>query len=54
MTEKKLTTVTLSQISEALEERQRPDRRTQDKGVPQEVNQDRRRGSRRGSKIKDK
>lgn len=54
MTEKKLTTVTLTQISEALEERQKPDRRTRNQGIPEEVNKERRKESRRMSKTKDK
>jgi hypothetical protein len=47
--EKKL--VTFSQINDALEERQRPDRRQQDKGLPQNIQEDRRRGDRRGKKA---
>jgi hypothetical protein len=46
--EKKI--VTFSQIHEALEERQKPDRRQQDEGIPTAVDQDRRRESRRAKK----
>jgi hypothetical protein len=39
--------VTFSQINDVLEERQRPDRRQQDDGLPQNIQEDRRRGDRR-------
>lgn len=51
MSEIEVKVVTLSQIDEALEERQKPDRRSQAKGVPADVNQDRRRQSRRSKKA---
>lgn len=51
MSEIEIKVVTLSQIDEALEERQKPDRRTQAEGVPAQVNQDRRRESRRTRKA---
>jgi hypothetical protein len=50
MSEKKITTVTLSQITEALEERQRPDRRKSDKGLPEEIKKERRKNDRRAGK----
>lgn len=40
----------ITQLEEALEERQRPDRRKQEKDLPPEVNQDRRKGDRRSKK----
>lgn len=40
----------ITQLEEALEERQTPDRRKQKKGLPPEVNQDRRKGDRRSKK----
>ncbi len=40
----------LTQLEEALEERQKPDRRQQKKTLPPEVNQDRRRADRRAKK----
>ncbi len=43
--------VTFSQINDALEERQRPDRRQQDDGLPQSIQEDRRRGDRREKKA---
>lgn len=52
MTDKKLTTVTLSQISEALEERQRPERRKGEKEI--KIEKDRRKSERRASKKADK
>lgn len=51
MSEIEVKVVTLSQIDEALEERQKPDRRSQAKGIPADVNQDRRRQSRRAKKA---
>lgn len=52
-TEKKIEKpiVTFGQIDEALEERQKPDRRQQDKGIPTAIDQDRRRESRRTKKA---
>ena len=49
MSEKKVVKVMLSQIEEALEERQNNDRRKQEKSVP--VTQDRRKQDRRSEKI---
>ncbi len=48
MSEKKVKTVTISQVHDALEERQNPDRRKQSHGIPEHVNQERRKGPRRG------
>lgn len=53
MSEKKLKTVTLSQIKEALEERQNPDRRKEDQGIPEGVTEDRRQGDRRTTSAND-
>lgn len=50
--EKKTPKVLLTQIEDALEERQRADRRKQSAGVPQDIPQDRRRGDRRTQKKK--
>lgn len=50
MSEIEIKAVTLSQIDEALEERQKPDRRQRSKGVPPDVNGDRRRQDRRAKK----
>lgn len=47
MAEKEIKVVALCQIHEALEERQKPDRRKDNSGVPAEVNQERRKQSRR-------
>lgn len=51
MSEKKVTKVLLTQIEDALEERQRPDRRERHKGIPQDVPQERRKNDRRGKKA---
>lgn len=51
MIDKEVKIVTLCQVHEALEERQKPDRRVLNKGVPSDVNQDRRKQSRRGKKT---
>lgn len=40
----------ITQLEEALEERQTPDRRKRTKELPPEVNQDRRKGDRRSKK----
>jgi hypothetical protein len=40
----------ITQLEEALEERQKPERRAQKAGLPPEVNSDRRRGDRRTQK----
>lgn len=40
----------ITQLEEALEERQRPDRRKEQEGLPLEVNKDRRKGDRRSKK----
>ncbi len=50
MSENKLKVVTIEQIAEALEERQNPDRRKQDQGLPQGVGGERRKGDRRNLK----
>lgn len=50
MSEKKVTKVSLTQIEDALEERQKPDRRERHKGIPQDVPQERRKADRRGPK----
>ncbi|MGB3610755.1 MAG: hypothetical protein WA987_10310 [Cellvibrio sp.] len=47
MSEKKLKAVTFEQIAEALEERQTPDRRKEDRGLPEGVTSERRKGDRR-------
>lgn len=39
-----------TQLEEALEERQRPDRRQQKKGLPEGINSERRQGDRRKGK----
>lgn len=51
MIDKEVKIVTLCQVHEALEERQKPDRRVLNKGVPADVNQDRRKQSRRAKKA---
>jgi hypothetical protein len=51
MIDKEVKIVTLCQVHEALEERQKPDRRVLNKGVPENVNQDRRKQSRRVKKT---
>ncbi len=48
MSEKKVVKVMLSQIEEALEERQNNDRRKQEKSIP--VSEDRRKNDRRSEK----
>ena len=48
--EKKTPKVLLTQIEDALEERQRLDRRQYRDGVPQDVPQERRKNDRRGHK----
>lgn len=50
MTEVKTPAVLLTQIEDALEERQRQDRRQQQQGVPEDVGQERRQGDRRAQK----
>lgn len=50
MSENKLKVVTIEQIAEALEERQNPDRRRKDQGLPQGVSSDRRKSDRRNLK----
>ena len=40
----------ITQIEEALEERQTPDRRKREQGLPPEVNKDRREGDRRSNR----
>ncbi len=50
MSEKKVTKVLLTQIEDALEERQKSDRRERHKGIPQDVPIERRKNDRRGSK----
>lgn len=40
----------ITQLEEALEERQRPDRRKEKAGLPPEVNRERRKGDRRSRK----
>ncbi len=50
MTEVNTPKVVLTQIEDALEERQRNDRRQEDKGIPQDVPLDRRQGDRRTPK----
>jgi hypothetical protein len=51
MSDKKVTKVLLTQIEDALEERQRPDRRERHQGIPQDVPQERRKSDRRGPKA---
>lgn len=50
--EKKAPKVLLTQIEDALEERQRLDRRQQDEGIPQDVTHERRKVDRRASRSK--
>ena len=50
--EKKAPKVLLTQIEDALEERQRLDRRQQDEGIPQDVTHERRKVNRRASRSK--
>lgn len=50
-TEKKTPKVLLTQIEDALEERQRQDRRQYREGIPQDVPHERRRGDRRERKA---
>lgn len=50
MTEVKTPKVLLTQIEDALEERQSNDRRQQHKGIPQDIPRDRRQGDRRTHK----
>lgn len=52
MSETKVPKVLLTQIEDALEERQRVDRRQYHKGIPQDVPVDRRREDRRSSRAK--
>jgi hypothetical protein len=49
--DKKIPNVSLTQLEDALEERQRPDRRTQKKALPPEVLKDRRKGDRRATLL---
>lgn len=51
MIDKEVKIVTLCQVHEALEERQKPDRRKLNKGVPTDINSDRRKKSRREKKV---
>jgi hypothetical protein len=51
MIDKDVKIVTLCQVHEALEERQKPDRRKLNKGAPTDVNIDRRKKSRRGKNV---
>lgn len=51
ITEKKAPKVLLTQIEDALEERQRSDRRQYREGVPQDVPHERRKADRRARKI---
>lgn len=48
---KDVTTLLFSQLEEALEERQTPDRRQAAAGVPEGVEEDRRKGDRRDEKV---
>ncbi len=50
MNEKKDPIIALSQIEEALEERENPDRRKEQKGLPENVHKERRRLDRRAAK----
>lgn len=50
-TEKKTPKVLLTQIEDALEERQRSDRRQYGEGVPENVQQERRKNDRRDRKA---
>lgn len=49
--EKKTPKVLLTQIEDALEERQRADRRQYHEGIPQDVPQERRKNNRRDRKV---
>jgi hypothetical protein len=51
ITEKKAPKVLLTQIEDALEERQRQDRRQYREGIPQDVPQERRKNDRRERKA---
>lgn len=51
MKEKNDPVITLSQIEEALEERENPDRRKEQKGLPEGVHSERRKGDRRRDKA---
>ncbi len=51
MKEKTEPVITFSQIEEALEERENPDRRKEHKGLPENVHADRRKGDRRQKKA---
>lgn len=51
MSEKKVTKVLLTQIEDALEERQKSDRRERHQGIPQDVPTERRKSDRRASKT---
>lgn len=50
MSKKKASFISLGQIEEALEERVKPDRRQADKGLPEHVSNERRKGDRREQK----
>ena len=54
MSEEELKTVTLSQIVEALEERQMPDRRKKSGKLPEGIASERRKGDRRNLKSESK
>lgn len=54
MSEEKLKVVTLSQIAEALEERQTPDRRKKSEELPEGIASERRKGDRRNLKSESK
>ena len=54
MSEEKLKVVTLSQIAEALEERQTPDRRKKSEELPEGVVNERRKGDRRNLRNESK
>lgn len=49
--ERKTPKILLTQIEDALEERQRQDRRKSHQGLPPDVSQERRRGDRRDNKT---
>jgi hypothetical protein len=51
-TEKKTPKILLTQIEDALEERQREDRRKQDVGIPQDIPHERRKNDRRTQKSR--
>ncbi len=51
MSDKKVTKVLLTQIEDALEERQKSDRRERHQGIPQDVPHERRKNDRRSSKA---